>query len=368
MKTLFPIAAIFTNNHFNNTKELDTIYKGILKGSFFIFVYLIPILGITQVFHDNQGNAILYYKQDANIFYDYIGNCKFYLTRDNLGDINIYNFNGKHIGWYVNGTLRDHQGRIMASETNKLINITYKMSPMKPLEKSTPLRALEELGPIRPMWVEQFSAYSILNYGGSSNANAQQNAPYSTPNDYTALQQRQPYQLQVNEIAETVEALNKRHNELLANGYIFFEGNYYTQEQYRNIVILKNNRIEVFNNVIRQLKNTPITFKKEKYWILAKVADEKNYELVEVALQINENGEVERFYNKRNWGNLIKGSIVNTMAQKVVIKELYTDGGVWKGFKPAKNFPLWIVIEPNAKEYRGKERKDLNIYLGVQKW
>jgi len=319
-----------------------------------------PTLSFCQIFHDNQGNAILYYNSTANILYDYSGNCKFFYKSDNLGDINIYNFSGKHLGWYINGTLRDHQGRIMASETNKLINVTYRMPPVKHLQKITPLKALEELGPIRPMWVDEFSSYSILYYAGRSTLAAQQPNPYSTPNDYTAMQKRQPYELPGNKIAETVEALNNRHNELVANGYVYHEGKYYSQEEYKGIANERKRTIEAFNAEVNKLKNLPIAIKKEEHWINCKIADEKEKELVEVTLEINKDGECNKVYHNNFTGNFRKGIIISRRAERIYVKTLIVFGNALKGIPVSKDFPIWIFIEPGAREFKSK--KDVRAF------
>jgi hypothetical protein len=324
------------------------------------FFCLLPFFCLSQIFHDNQGNAILFYNATGNVLYDYSGNCKFYYKGDNFGDVNLFNFNGKHCGWYVNGTLRDHQGRIMASETNKLLNVQYKMPPLKPLEKLTPIKALEELAPMKPLWVDQASSYLILYYTGSSTLALQQPNPNGTKNDYTAVENRKPYALPGSDIAETIEAMNNKHYEMIANGYTYYKGNYYTQEQYSKIVDARKNKIDAFNAEIRRLGNVPIAIRKEEYWIKVKLIEEISYKFVDATLEINEKGECNKIYYNDGTGIFRDGTIITKRAQNFELNKFYIHSLAGLPGGTQKDYEIWVFIEPNAIEFKSK--KELRSY------
>lgn len=332
-----------------------------------IFIFyqlcLLPTFCISQTYHDNQGNPILYYKSSENVFFDYAGNSKFYLKKDNLGDVNIYNFNGKHLGWYINGTLRDHQGRIMASETNKLMNVTYKMPPIKPVERIIPIKGVEELAPIKPLWINQFSSNYILTYNGNPSFNQQQNAPYNTPNDYTALQQRQPYSLPVDDIVSTVEALNQqayqqriRHQQLIAQGLIYYKGNYITQERYNQIINYEQYKARGFNQSLNLLKSKGFNAKYSNCWIIVQIADEKNKELVPAILYINRDKEVVKVIWQKGTEKFQKNNKIRYRAQLCQLKNKsnVVSAILFGGNIEVTTGQIWIFIEENEVYFYSK--------------
>ncbi len=338
------------------------------KNKYYIFfslalLCLLPAFCLSQTFHDNQGNPILYYKSSENVFFDYAGNSKFYLKRDNLGDVNIYNFNGKHLGWYINGTLRDHQGRIMASETNKLLNVTYKMPPIKPVERIIPIKGVEELAPIKPLWNDQFSSNYILTYNGNPSFNQQQNAPYNTPNDYTALQQRQPYSLPVDDIVSTVEALNQqayqqkiRHQQLIAQGLIYYNGNYITQERYNQIIDYEKYKARGFNQTLNLLKSKGFKAKYSNCWIIVQIADEKNKELVPAILNINRDKDVVKVIWQNGTEKFQKNNKIRYRAQLCQLKNKSNavSAILFGGNIEVTTGQIWIFIEENEVYFYSK--------------
>ena len=328
------------------------------------FVFLFTLINYGQVFHDNQGTPILFFNSNQKVLFDYAGNPKFYFKTDYWGDVNIFNFNGKHIGWYVNGTLRDHQGNIMASETNKLINVTYQMPGIKPLEKLLPLKAVEEIVPMRPLWNNQFSAYSIIYYQGSGTTSSQVPQPYSSPNDYTALQQRKPYQLPVNDIVETVEALNQqyyqnqqKHAELLAMGYIYYKGNYYTKQKYDEVVAYEKYKARDFNNLLNTLKGAYFSPKKINCWIPVSIADEDNKQLVNAIIKIGPNKQINRVIWKNGSKKFQKNTIISRRAQFCQLKEASNvlSAILFGGNIEVERGSIWVFIEKD-EEYISKKR------------
>src|SRR6266496_2340158 len=97
-----------------------------------------------QTFFDNTGKPILYYNSSNNTLFDYSGDPKFYFTFDNLSKINLYDFDGHHIAWLSEGILKDNKGKKLASQKEKIINITYSLKPIKPVEKIAPIKKIEE--------------------------------------------------------------------------------------------------------------------------------------------------------------------------------------------------------------------------------
>ena len=50
------------------------------------------------------------YLAEGSTIYLWKGEPVAYLAPDEDSGFHVYNFNGKHLGWYVNGVVRDHKG------------------------------------------------------------------------------------------------------------------------------------------------------------------------------------------------------------------------------------------------------------------
>lgn len=68
----------------------------------------------------------------------------------------IYGFNGKHLGWFNDGIVRDHQGNGVGFIEGAVSKLT-KLEPLKSLQKLTPLRSLQELEPLEPLSRDSWS-------------------------------------------------------------------------------------------------------------------------------------------------------------------------------------------------------------------
>jgi len=97
--------------------------------------------------YDGQGNAVAYIAtSDDSTVYTWAGKPVAYLDADN-----IYGFNGKHLGWFQDGKLFDHQGRIAGTTTNAA-TIPLKAAPFKGFKQFQPFKAFEEFAPLQPIF------------------------------------------------------------------------------------------------------------------------------------------------------------------------------------------------------------------------
>ena len=224
-----------------------------MKKYFIIFIILLSSVTVdvfSQPLHDNTGKAILYYNNANNTLFDYSGNPKFYFKTDYNENINVYDFEGHHIAWLEQGILHDHQGKILASQNGRIININYQFEPIKPIEKILPIKRIEELSPIKPIFINQFSTNNILN---AFNNNFQTNPGY-LQNDYSSRATFKPYQLPSDAIFNAIQSLNEQHNRMLALGYIYDDrtDQYYTRDQYIKIESERNAIKTVYNDFINE--------------------------------------------------------------------------------------------------------------------
>lgn len=79
---------------------------------------LLLALGVTTVhakeevsLFDGTGRAHAYIAVDDELtIYLWSGRPVAYLEKDREGGYHVYGFNGKHLGWFVRGVIRDHEG------------------------------------------------------------------------------------------------------------------------------------------------------------------------------------------------------------------------------------------------------------------
>lgn len=83
-----------------------------------------------------------------------------YLTTTNDDDFNIYGFNGKHLGWYSDGIVRDHKGYAVGF-IKGAVNIYTKYEPYKSYKQYKPYKSYKEYAPYKPYFQNSFSNESL---------------------------------------------------------------------------------------------------------------------------------------------------------------------------------------------------------------
>ena len=77
-----------------------------------------------------------------------------YLEKDSSGGYHVYGFNGKHLGWFVKGIIRDHEGKASCA-TNEAMNSTA-YEPYKAYKQYKPHKAYTQYAPYRPYFSSAF--------------------------------------------------------------------------------------------------------------------------------------------------------------------------------------------------------------------
>ena len=103
---------------------------------------------------DSRGRATAYIAEDLTI-YMWSGKPVAYLDRDSGGGFHVYGFNGKHLGWFTRGIVRDHEGD-GACAVKEAIGMT-ELEPLKSLKELKPMKSLKELAPLRPLFSTRWS-------------------------------------------------------------------------------------------------------------------------------------------------------------------------------------------------------------------
>lgn len=106
---------------------------------------------------DSEGEPIAYIDtedEDLTIFM-WIGTPVAYLEQREDG-FSIYGFNGKHLGWYSGGLVRDHEGFVVGFIEGATWVFT-KFEPIKGFKKHKPFKDFKELEPYKPFDRSQFA-------------------------------------------------------------------------------------------------------------------------------------------------------------------------------------------------------------------
>jgi hypothetical protein len=103
-------------------------------------------------FFDSKLRATAYIDtSDGLVFYLWSGEPVAFLNEDS-----IYGFNGKHLGWFKDGLIYDHDGNIVAAPASAFMNSNV-ITPIRSLKSLKPLKGLRELKPLKPMFGTSWS-------------------------------------------------------------------------------------------------------------------------------------------------------------------------------------------------------------------
>jgi hypothetical protein len=126
---------------------------------------------------DKEGNPVAYIdtKDDWTI-YLWEGKPVAYIINDGQ-TIHVYGFNGKHLGWYVNGIIRDHEGNIVGFIKDAVSNIYEKYENYKGYKEYKPYKTYREYAPYQPYLSTKFASINLNGflYQGVGNENSQRN-------------------------------------------------------------------------------------------------------------------------------------------------------------------------------------------------
>lgn len=82
-----------------------------------------------------------------------------YLTSANNG-FNIYGFNGKHLGWFDEGLIINHDGYVVGFQKGA-VNMYTKYEPYKSYKKYKPYKSYKQYAPYKPFTKNQFSSETL---------------------------------------------------------------------------------------------------------------------------------------------------------------------------------------------------------------
>jgi len=115
---------------------------------------------ITLFDSDGDAAAYLAIEDKDTAIYLWSGEPVAYLGKPDRDGYSIYGFNGKHLGWYDKGVVRDHDGYVVGFAKGAIEKIT-KIEPIKGIKKFAPFKAFEEFAPFRPFDQNRFSQETL---------------------------------------------------------------------------------------------------------------------------------------------------------------------------------------------------------------
>jgi hypothetical protein len=132
----------------------------VIATAFLALIALVPITasavdGEVSLF-DGRGKAIAYIALDDEMtIYLWSGKPVAYLERDRASGYHVYGFNGKHIGWFVGGVLRDHSGDATCATADNLQHA--ELEPFKSFKEFKPFKGFQKFAPFRPFFSSNWS-------------------------------------------------------------------------------------------------------------------------------------------------------------------------------------------------------------------
>lgn len=123
--------------------------KKILLISIIIYSIIFPCVADEITLYSSEGKPIAYIATDDELtIYMWDGTPVAYL--DPKGDdFNIYGFNGRHLGWFLRGIIRDHSGDAVGF-INGAVNMYLQYEPYKAYKKYKPYKSFKEYEPYMP--------------------------------------------------------------------------------------------------------------------------------------------------------------------------------------------------------------------------
>jgi hypothetical protein len=110
-----------------------------------------------------SGMATAYIADDLTI-YLWSGEPVAYLHDDRLqGGLDVYGFNGKHLGWLIAGVLHDHRGEAVGAFAEVFADTAQAATP-KSTKNTKPMQSLKGAAPVRPRLSTAWSELTLMQF------------------------------------------------------------------------------------------------------------------------------------------------------------------------------------------------------------
>ncbi|MFW6026460.1 MAG: 4-fold beta flower protein [Candidatus Woesearchaeota archaeon] len=142
------------------------IKKNIFIGFLLLFLFLTLFNGNSVLqaeeitLYNYEGGPVAYIAVEEDFtIYLWNGEPVAYLY-EKSNNINVYSFNGDHLGWFENGIIIDHDGNAVGFIEGAL-NIPTKFEPYKSIKKIKPTKSIKKTPPIKPSLSEKWSSVPL---------------------------------------------------------------------------------------------------------------------------------------------------------------------------------------------------------------
>ena len=106
---------------------------------------------------DSSGKPTAYIDvKDEMTIYLWGGKPVAYIDLDS-GDGSIYGFNGKHLGWFEKGIVRNHKGKVVGFVKGSVSSVITQIESIKSIKSLKSLKSLKDLKPLKPLFSQSFS-------------------------------------------------------------------------------------------------------------------------------------------------------------------------------------------------------------------
>ena len=78
-------------------------------------------------------------------------------------EVDVYGFNGKHLGWFRRGIIFDHEGYAVGAVREAFIRRPM-IVPFKAFKKFKPFKILKEFSPLRPLFNKSWSETGLTRF------------------------------------------------------------------------------------------------------------------------------------------------------------------------------------------------------------
>jgi hypothetical protein len=119
---------------------------------------------------DSRGKPIAYIAPDEELsIYLWDGTPAAYLEKDGgrarRRYASVYGFNGKHLGWFSDGLIRDHSGSA-ACAVQQRMGVVTSIEPVKGVKHKhiEPVKAVPEISPVPPVFMDMWGNNSCRTF------------------------------------------------------------------------------------------------------------------------------------------------------------------------------------------------------------
>jgi len=104
---------------------------------------------------NGQPTAYIAIEDDERTLYLWEGKAVAYIDYDGAGLLDVFGFNGKHLGWFIDGVLRDHDGNAACATKQRVGRAVTE--PPKPFKRQKPYLNFRDFAPQVPNFTGAWS-------------------------------------------------------------------------------------------------------------------------------------------------------------------------------------------------------------------